>query len=110
MGKTYELRTYVVGDGKLKSLVDRFTQHALRLFERHGIQSIGYWTEQVDQQPTKLLYLVAHESRQAADENWKRFQADPEWVSVFSESNANGKLVVGFERRYLQPLEFSPLA
>ena len=39
----YELRIYTIHPGKAEALHNRFRNHTLRLFKKHGIESIGYW-------------------------------------------------------------------
>jgi len=41
--RVYELRTYTSPDGKLGELQARFRNHTVKLFERHGITSVGYF-------------------------------------------------------------------
>src|SRR5688572_11446813 len=85
--KVYELRTYVVPEDQLAPLNARFRNHTMRIFQRHGISNVGYFTPQ---DPTKanttLVYLIAHPSREAADKNWAAFRADAEWQKVAAES------------------------
>ncbi|MCX6853902.1 MAG: NIPSNAP family protein, partial [Verrucomicrobia bacterium] len=42
--KVYELRIYTTNEGKLDALLARFRDHTCKLFEKHGIENIGYWT------------------------------------------------------------------
>ena len=42
--RLYELRTYYCHPGKLDALNARFRDHTVKLFEKHGITNIGYWT------------------------------------------------------------------
>ena len=105
----YELRIYHAYEGKLDGLLARFRDHTIEIFTRHGIKSIAYWTPTAE--PLKgrtLIYIVEHPSRAAAAENWKSFQADPEWVKVKDESEANGKLVEKIDSTYMARTEFSP--
>ena len=60
----YELRTYTAHEGKLEALEQRFRDHTMALFEKHGIINISYW-KPLDQ-PNTLIYLVAHPSQFAA--------------------------------------------
>ena len=39
----YELRIYKTKEGKLDALNARFRDHTMRLFTKHGIDSIVYW-------------------------------------------------------------------
>ncbi len=45
-GRVFELRTYTAPDGKLPLLQKRFRDHTLRIFEKHGMKSVGYWVPQ----------------------------------------------------------------
>jgi len=108
--KVYELRTYHCYDGRLEALKARFRNHTIRIFAKHGIESIGYW---VPQDPEKakntLIYIIAHPSREAAAQHWKDFRADPEWQKVSSESEKDGKIVQKVDSEFLDPTDFSQL-
>ena len=43
-GKVFELRIYQSTPGNLDNLNARFRDHTLRIFEKHGMENIGYWT------------------------------------------------------------------
>ena len=43
------------------------------------------------------------ESRDAAKQSWKDFQADPDWTKVKDASEANGKIVTKVESIYAAP-------
>ena len=60
-GRVFEIRTYTAEDGKLDALNARFRDHTIKLFEKHGITSIGYWIP-ADEPRSKntLIYIVAH--------------------------------------------------
>ena len=102
----YELRTYTCHPGKLPELHARFKNHTMKLFEKHGMKNIMYWTP-IDKEDT-LVYLIAHKSREAADASWKAFVNDPDWKKAYQESIADGKLVMKVERQFLKPTEYSP--
>src|SRR4029077_3769387 len=70
----YELRVYHTYEGKLDDLLTRFREHTMRLFEKHGMKNIAYWTPTDDPLKGKtLFYVIAHPSREAATANWKAF-------------------------------------
>jgi hypothetical protein len=107
--KVYELRVYQAAPGKLGELLARFRDHTAKLFDRHGIKNVAYWTP-VDepQKSNTLIYILQHPSREAATANWKSFQDDPEWKSVREKSEANGKLVENVDSTFLTLTDFSP--
>jgi hypothetical protein len=108
--RVFELRTYTTADGKLQALSDRFRDHTMALFKKHNMESVGYFIPQDD--PAKqntLVYLIAHQDRDASKKNWAEFLADPEWRKVSAESEANGRLISGMTTVYLDPTSYSPM-
>jgi hypothetical protein len=104
--RVFELRTYTAASGKLDALQARFRDHTTKLFERHGMTNIGYWVP-VDNADNQLIYLLAFPDKATRDTCWKNFGADPEWLSVVKESEANGKLVSKVTSLFLTATEFS---
>jgi hypothetical protein len=89
--RVFELRTYTSNEGKLGDLLNRFRDHTVRIFARHGMVSIGYWIPK--DTPNTLIYILAHPSREAATQNWDAFRKDPEWVTARTASEANGAIL-----------------
>ena len=109
--RVFELRTYTASPGKLDALNARFRDHTIALFKKHGMEVVGFW-EPIDKEAgagEKLIYLLAHPSREAAQANWKAFREDPEWVKVKAESEAGGVLTSKIESVYLAGTDYSPL-
>jgi hypothetical protein len=108
--RVFEIRTYVTEPGKLDALLAPFRDHTTKLFEKHGIENIGYWIPTDGPQANDtLIYVVAHASREAAKKNWEAFIADPEWHQARDASEASGKIVKKVESVYVNPTDFSPL-
>jgi hypothetical protein len=108
--RVFEIRTYTAEEGKLEALSARFRDHTIQLFEKHGIETIGFWIP-VDEPRSKntLIYIVAHPSREVAKRHWDEFQADPEWQKVKADSEANGKLVTKIDSVFVNPTDYSVL-
>ena len=112
--RIFELRAYTASPGNLNSLLARFRDHTLKLFEKYGMTNIGYWTpaEQQGENGQKLIYLLAHKSQEAAAESFKAFRADAEWLALkkASEDKAGGSLTVqdGVKSEFLVPTDYSP--
>ncbi len=106
----YELRTYTTNPGKLPELHNRFRDHTIALFKRHGMKNVIYTTPtDKKRKENTLVYLVAHKSRTAADASWKAFVSDPEWKKAYAASIEDGKLVKKITRQYLKPTKYSPM-
>jgi hypothetical protein len=107
--EVFELRVYHAAPGKLAELLARFRDHTDKIFARHGMKSVAYWTPADEPEKSNtLIYILRHPSREAAAVNWKAFQDDPEWQSVRDKSEANGKLVEKIDSTYMTMTDFSP--
>jgi len=104
--RVYELRTYTTLPGRLPALNKRFAEHTLKLFEKHGMKNETYWVPL--EEDNKLIYVVSHDSREAADQSWKAFQADPDWQKARTESEKDGKIVEKVERVWMKLADYSP--
>jgi hypothetical protein len=108
--QVFEIRTYTAAEGKLAELNARFRNHTMKLFERHGMKNVAYWIPQDGPRSSNtLVYVLAHQSRQAADKSWEAFLRDPEWQKVKAESEAKGSLVKKVESVFLVATDYSPM-
>ena len=106
----FELRTYTTNEGKLDALNARFRDHTVALFKKHGIESVGYWVPTDDEKSKNtLIYVIKHESRDAAKASWQGFISDPEWKKAAAESQKDGKILAKSpESVYLKTADYSP--
>lgn len=108
--RVFELRTYTAAPGKLDELHARFRAHTMRIFERHGMTNIGYWTPTDSALAANtIIYVLSHESRDAAKKSWAAFGADPEWQRVKAASEAQGPIVTKVESMFLDATDYSPI-
>jgi hypothetical protein len=101
------MRVYYAAEGKLDALNARFRDHTLKLFEKHGITNVGYWMP-IDNPERMLVYFLAYPSRDAREQSWKEFSADPDWKKAREASEANGRLVQKVETTFLHATDYSP--
>ena len=109
-GKVFELRTYTALEGRLPNLEARFRDHTMRIFEQHGMSNVGYWVPQ--DAPTSdntLIYIIAHDSREQAAENWQSFRDDPEWTEVARASQVDGRIVSNVDAVFMEATDYSPM-
>ena len=108
--KVFELRTYTAPEGKLPNLLARFRDHTLEIFERHGMTNVGYWVPQdAPASSNTLIYVLAHDSRDAAAKSWAAFRNDEEWKRVAAESQVDGPIVSKVESVFMEATAFSPM-
>src|SRR5436305_2373295 len=109
-GRVFEMRTYYANPGKMEALHARFRDHTCKLFEKHGITLIGFWSP-IDKEKSEevLVYILAYPSKEAADKSWKAFREDPDWIKAKAESEKDGPLVKKVESVFLTPTDYSKL-
>ena len=109
-GKVFEMRTYTAPDGKLPNLQARFRDHTIRIFNKHNMKSVGYWVPQdAPAKDNTLVYIISHDSREAAKKSWADFQADPEWKKVSAESQVDGPIVSKVVSVFMDATDYSPI-
>jgi hypothetical protein len=106
-GRLYEMRTYYAEPGKFEALSARFRDHAMRLFSKHGMTNVAYWTKEGGGDGT-LIYILSHQSPAAREAAWAAFRADPEWQAVVKATEANGKLTARMETSLMRLADYSP--
>ena len=108
--KVFELRTYTSPEGKLDELLARFRNDTLRIFQKHGMKNVGYWVPtDSPASANTLIYILAHDSRDAATKSWAAFREDPEWLAVRDKSQVNGPLTTNVQSVFLESTDFSPM-
>ncbi|GAB4373802.1 MAG: hypothetical protein OHK0021_15890 [Bryobacter sp.] len=106
----YELRTYIAADGKLEDLKARFRNHTVKIFEKHGMKNVVYGVPMdAPANGNTLIYLLQHDSREAAKKSWDAFRNDPDWQKARAASEVNGRLTTKVESVFLDPTDFSPM-
>ena len=105
----YELRIYECFSGRLEALHNRFRDHTLNLFEKHGMKNVGYWTYTVGPSRNELVYLLSYPDLNARMESWNSFTNDPAWQKAREESEREGLIVKDSRNSILTPTPYSPL-
>jgi hypothetical protein len=108
--RVFEMRTYYAEPGKMAALHTRFRDHTCKLFEKHGMTIIGFWSP-TDKKAAeeKLVYILAFPSKEAADKSWKDFREDPAWKTAKEASEKDGVLVNKVDSVFLNPTDYSPI-
>lgn len=112
---TFEMRTYTATSGNLSRLLDRFRQHTLGLFSKHGMRHFAYFTPLPGQPGAEdtLIYFLYHASPEAHAASFAAFGGDPDWIKVKSESESagGGSLTTkdGVKSELLSATDYSPV-
>lgn len=102
-----EVREYDVVPGKLPDLLARFNDHALPLFQRHGMRVLFIAQTQFgDKSNSELVYALQWDSYGHMETTWDDFIADPDWRRAKAESERQGPLTTSVRRRMLTSTPF----
>jgi len=108
--RVFEIRTYTTPPGKLEALKSRFRDHTIKIFNKYDMKSVAYWVPQdAPLKENTLIYILSHESREAAAKSWAAFRADADWVKAKAESEKEGALTTKVESVFVDPTDFSPI-
>lgn len=105
----HELRIYHCVPGRLPDLNRRFETITLKLWEKHGIRQVGFWTTVIGENNNILTYLLAWESLAEREKKWTAFGTDPDWLSARAETERNGPLITHFSNSILAPTSYSAM-
>lgn len=103
----FELRIYYCYPGRLDALIDRFKSNTTRIFEKHGMENIGYWLPIKNDQHA-LYYILAYPNKEAREKSWADFSADPEWKEVAAKSEVSGKIVQSVTSVFMNASDILP--
>ena len=135
--RVFEMWMYVSDHTKHDQVDQHFRNHAVPLYQKHGIELIGSWTIHVEpphvaqdqkhaatpvQNPPgnaihkdqkhatndTVVALLAFPSHEAAAASWKAMATDPEWTKEVQATN-RGHYFIKSEKLGLQPTDYSPM-
>ena len=106
--RVFEMRTYHAHPGRMDALHARFRNHTCKLLEKHGMTLIGFWSPlDAKDAADRMIYILAHSSKEAAQNSWDAFRKDPEWIKARDASERDGPIVVKIESVFLSPTDYS---
>ncbi len=72
--------------------------------------NVGYFVPQdAPLSENTLIYVLAHESREAAKASWAAFVTDPEWPVVRDASVKDGPIVDKIDSVFMDATDYSKL-
>jgi hypothetical protein len=108
--RVFEMRTYYAHPGRMDALHARFRNHTNKLFEKHGMTLIGFWSPiDAKEAQQKMVYILAYPSKDAADKSWAAFRKDPAWLAAKTASEKDGPIVAKVESVFLTPTDYSAI-
>jgi hypothetical protein len=106
----YELRHYDVRSSRgLEQVNQRFADHTLPIWDRIGIQPVGFWTAILGGPIPRLTYMLAWDDLAQRQAQWDAFEEDDEWRRVRRDTNAamGGSPIHTLTSSILKPTAYS---
>ena len=108
--RVFEMRTYTTAPGRLDALHARFRDHTNKIFVKHGMELVGYWTPTAEETSANtLVYILAYKDQAAREKAWDAFRNDPDWKKAFKASREDGPIVKKVDFKFLTPTDYSPI-
>jgi len=108
----YELHHYDIRSSRgLDQVNGRFNDSIIPIWNRIGIEPVGFWPVIIGASMPRLTYLLAWEDLAQRQALWEAFEADPEWRHVVADTNAawGGSPIHTLTSSILRPTAFSRL-
>jgi len=105
----HELRIYRCVPGRLPDLLKRFESVTLKIWEKHAIRPVGFWTTVIGESNQDLSYLLEWQDLAERERVWGGFMKDPEWLAARAQTEKNGPIVANITNTILAPTAFSKL-
>ena len=105
----HELRVLHCVPGRLPALLRRFETDTLRVFEKHGIKQLGFWTVAIGESNNDLFLILQWESLAERERKFGAFLQDPEWLEARRKSEEDGPVEASISNTILVPTAFSML-
>jgi NIPSNAP len=99
----HELRVFHCRAGRLPAQLKRFETDTLRLFEKHGIRPLGFWTVAIGESNNDLFLILQWESLAEREQKFGAFVNDPEWHEARRKSEEDGPLEASITNTILEP-------
>jgi tRNA nucleotidyltransferase (CCA-adding enzyme) len=101
----YELRIYHICPDKLQDILERFRDHTLQMFKKHGMKVTEFW-EDADEATNRLYYVMEHADIETRNRHFERFHEDPAWIELKRVTEQNGPLFQKIETIFMKKVPF----
>ena len=108
--RVLEVRKYTANDGKLDALVKRMREHEAGFFAKYGMTNVFHAVAaDAPDSANTYLYVLGHESREAATKEWADFRQDKEWPVFRAESEKDGTILKKAEVTFYNVTDYSAI-
>jgi NIPSNAP len=104
--RTYEARTLRASLAKVKM----FEDEEISIFRKTGLLPVFFGQTVVGAGQPSLTYMLAYDSVEAREENWRKFISHPDWVKLRAKPGlSDAEIVSNIHSCFLRPADYSPI-
>jgi hypothetical protein len=109
--RVFELRTYESRSLRASlTKIKMFEEEEIAIFRKTGLLPVFFAQTVIAAGLPSLTYMLAYESMEAREENWRKFVNHPDWVKLRSKPGySDSDLVSNIHSCFLRPTSYSPL-
>src|SRR5262245_41091875 len=109
--RVFELRVY--GSRNLKASqmkIKMFEEGEIAIFRKTGLLPVFFGQTVVGTGLPSLTYMLAYDSVEAREENWRKFIGHPDWIKLRAMPGySDAEIVSNIHSCFLRPTNYSPI-
>jgi hypothetical protein len=109
--RVFELRVYESRNLKASSMkIKMFEEGETAIFRKTGLLPVFFGQTVVGTGLPSLTYLLAYDSVEAREENWRKFISHPDWIKLRAMPGySDAEIVSNINSCFLRPTDYSPI-
>lgn len=109
--RVFELRTYEARNLRASlTKIKMFDEGEITIFRKTGLVPVFFGQTVVGTGLPSLTYMLAYDSLEAREENWRKFINHPDWIKLRAlPGYSDAEIVSNIHSSFLRPTNYSPI-
>jgi hypothetical protein len=109
--RLFELRTYEARNLRASlTKIKMFEDEEISIFRRTGLLPVFFGQTIVGPGQPSLTYMLAYDSMELREENWRKFVSHPDWIKLRAKPGlSDAEIVSNIHSCFLRPTDYSPI-
>jgi NIPSNAP len=109
--RVFELRVYESRNLKASQMkIKMFEEGEISIFRKTGLLPVFFGQTVVGTGLPSLTYMLAYDSVEAREENWRKFISHPDWIKLRAMPGySDAEIVSNIHNCFLRPTNYSPI-
>ncbi|MCI0419961.1 MAG: NIPSNAP family protein [Acidobacteria bacterium] len=109
--RVFELRIYEARNLRASlTKIRMFEEEEIAIFRKTGLLPVFFGQTIVGTGLPSLTYMLAYDSMEAREENWRKFINHPDWIKLRAKTGySDAEIVSNIHSCFLRPANYSPI-